>query len=172
MIAEQNNSFTKIGMATANEKLYKDYLDKAKRFCAYTERCTLETTTRLKQLGVPHSWIEPMIDELSNSGYIDDARFASIFARSKFNQNQWGKVKIANALTARNIAPEFISNALNELEEERYVATLEQLIEKKLKSSKELSDYQLKGKIIEYCLQKGYEYDLCLKLTNKIQTTL
>ena len=157
----------RLAMTGNNEILLKEFLEKARKYCSYSERCTAETTARLKQMGASFDQVESIISALVQEGYLNDERYAGLFARSKFNHNQWGRIKIGYELSARRIAPENIRAALAGLDEQKYEEALLKIISQKVRSLKGIPASVIKGKIIAYCLRKGFEPDLCSKLTEK-----
>ncbi len=142
----------------------EELLEKARRYCAYRERCSRETEEKLFSLGADPDQIKQLIKKLEKEGFIDDKRFARVFALGKFQNNQWGKNKIAMELRVRNIHPENINYALDQIDNSRYEQTLQQIIEKKVQALKGETPFVAEGKTAEHCIRKGYEPDLVWRL--------
>lgn len=147
----------------------EEILEKLRRYCAFQERCRAQVEEKLIQFTIPaseHSWY---IDKLAKESFVDDERFANLFVRSKFNQNQWGKIKISHELLARGIDRQIINEALNTLDPEAYADLLKKMAATKLKSIKETDAFKKKQKLIAFLSSKGFEYELiaqCLKKLN------
>ncbi len=144
-----------------------ELLEKARRYCAYRERCTRETEEKLFNLGADPSQIKSLIKELEKEGFIDNMRFARVFAQGKFQNNQWGRNKIASELSMRNIPPENIDAALEQIDLSVYEQTLQQIIERKMQALKGETPYVAEGKTADHCIRKGYEPDLVWRLIKK-----
>lgn len=146
-----------------NTELQKALI-RASRYCAEQERSAFDIKKKLYQWGIPESLYEDVIKKLKDENFIDDCRFARTFVRSKFRNNQWGKIKIAYALRQKQISENIISESLEEINEEAYKETLKALIQKKAKTTKANTDNEKKQKIAQAMAAKGYESDLVYEL--------
>lgn len=157
-------------MTTSNNNpqvIVKKLTEKAQRYCAYTERCHCDVRQKLLSLGADENTICSITARLQKEGYLDDARFAQLFANGKFRSNRWGKTKIRAELIKRQIPESLIRKALENINEEAYRQSLSLLINKKIK---ELSDKQackISEKVTAYCLRKGFEPDIVWEMLNK-----
>lgn len=145
------------------QKIYiskEEALAKLQRYCAYQDRCHQEVRTKLLELGVYGDVLEEIIAELIGDNFLNEERFARSYARGKFRIRKWGKQKIKQELQVRRVSKYCIRKGLEEIEDQEYEQTLEQLIVKKWKTLKEKNLFQKKAKIAKYLLQKGYEGDL------------
>ena len=142
----------------------QDIISKARKYCAYRERCHEEVRSKLYSWGVNGALVEETIARLITEGFVNEERFAQLYAGGKFRQNKWGRVKILAALKKRNISAYCIKKGLEEIEEEEYLKTLINLIERKSLELKEKRTFVKKEKIAAYCIQKGYETELVWKL--------
>ena len=143
-------------------------LEKAKHFCAFRERCTQETSRKLRILGATEQQIEAILAKLRAEGFLDDRRFAMAFAYGKFDNNDWGKVKIRQELSAREIPEDTIALALEEIPETNYIQTLKKLAEKKYASLQIRETENAIEKTVQYCLQKGFEADLAWNMVKNL----
>ncbi len=133
---------------------------KAERYCAYAERCSHDVRHKLQKLGANESSISKIIANLQKEDYLDDARFACVFANGKFKNNRWGKTRIKAGLMMRQIPEPLISKALEGIDMESYRQCLSFLINKKIKEMEGKNTEKAREKIAAYCLQKGFEADL------------
>ncbi len=134
-----------------------DALKKLQRYCAYQDRCHKEVRTKLLDLGIYGDDLEEIIAELIAENFLNELRFAKSYARGKFRMKRWGKNRIKQELKLRKLSAYCIKKALLEIEEEDYLSTINDLIEKKIKDYKEPNEYKLKNKIALYLINKGYE---------------
>jgi regulatory protein len=138
-------------------------LEKAKWWCAKQERCQHEMYKKLFEWGIEKEDAEEIVSQLIVENFIDEKRFAELYSRSKFNQLQWGKIKIAYELKRKGISEKCINMGLKEIEQKTYIKTLKKEIEKKTKELKEKNTFILKNKLIKYLHSKGYEPELILE---------
>jgi len=129
-------------------------------FCAYQERCHLEVEQKLTKMKMIPSAQEHVILHLLKENYLNEERFAKSFVRGKFLIKNYGRLRISNELKLRKINPSLIQKALTEIDDEAYIKTLKNLIDKKNASIKESNIYKKKKKIIDFLLRKGFEYSL------------
>ena len=67
----------------APEELLKKAKKKIERLCAVRERCTSEVSERLHREEFPEGVVEEAVAWAVRCGFIDDARFADVFVRSR-----------------------------------------------------------------------------------------
>lgn len=134
---------------------------KAASFCAYQERTQDEVRQRLKDWNVWGDEAEEIIGELIVENFINEERFAKVFAGSKFRVKKWGRRKIMFELKKRRLSDYCIKAGMNEIDEEDYYETLKTLIEKKKHDyRKEENEYKLNQKVAQFLVGKGYESGL------------
>jgi regulatory protein len=102
----------------------------AYRYLNRRERTEAEMRTRLERGGVDPPDVEPAIATLLEHGYLDDARFARLFAEDKRELEQWGSDRIRRALRERGVSSDLVDEALaahrGDTEIERALAVLRQ----------------------------------------------
>jgi len=130
---------------------------KAEAYCSMAERCTDDVLRKLGQWGAPEDAHGAIVDALREERYIDDRRYAVAFVRDKYRFNQWGRIKISQALRVKHVALEDISAALEEIDEEEYESILVSLLQKKRQGIKANSDYERNGKMVRFATSHGYE---------------
>jgi len=130
---------------------------KAARYCAYRERSSQEVYDKLSAMGVEGADADGVIDMLRTEGFLDDHRFAKAYVHGKFEIKQWGRIKITYGLKAKGIPSSVISEALELLDEDQYMATLRKLAERKLANERENHPLKKKNRLYRYLTGKGYE---------------
>jgi regulatory protein len=146
----------------------KDVLVKAANFCAYQERTQAEVRERLQKWGVEGDEADEIIVYLIEENYLNEGRFAKIFAGSKFRVKHWGRQKILYELKARKLSEHSIREGLAEIDDEDYIETLRSLLEKKKRELRtEKQPLVLKQKLARYAISKGFEGDLVWDIINK-----
>jgi len=143
-------------------------LAKARSFCAYQERCRSEVTIRIRSFGLTREQTDHVIEKLEEEGFLNDERFASMYAGSKFRILRWGKVKIKAGLRSKGVADSLITQALSNIDEAAYIKCLHELTDAKLRTLKGINDDRVvKQKVFAYLASKGFEENLILKEFHK-----
>lgn len=133
-------------------------IDKMRRLCSRREYCVSDIRTKLmKELEGDAQKVETALNKLIEERYVDDLRYATAYARDKASISGWGATKIRYMLSAKGVAKDVISEALNEVDESKATSRLEKLLEHKYKSLKD--DPQWKIKLLRFALGRGYSYD-------------
>jgi len=136
-------------------------------YCAYQERCHFEVKRKLNSLGVFGQEVDEYICYLIDENFLSETRFSEAYVRGKFNNSNWGRVKIIQELKSRNISDWNINNALSHISEKEYNDKLKKLCEKKIDSS-DNSSPNIKNKIVRSLTYKGWETDKVVSLVNQL----
>ena len=140
---------------------------KIEHYCAYQERCHLEVTNKLNKLGVFGDELDEYVCYLIDENFLSETRFSEAYVRGKFNNNNWGKVKISRELKLRNISDWNISNALSQINSEDYNNKLRKLC-LKLVNLSDKPEFELKNKVVKNLSYKGWEVDLVINTLNQL----
>jgi len=144
----------------------EEALGKLQKYCAYQDRCHKEVRSKLLDLEIYGHDLEDIMATLISDNFLNEERFAQSFARGKFRIKKWGRIKIKIELKRKNISEYCLKKGLAEIDEDEYIKTIYELIEKKQRTVKGKNDYEKKGKVAKYLMRKGYESYLvweCLK---------
>lgn len=144
------------------EKKNGNVLSKMAKFCAYQERCLMEIKEKLSTFTISYQEEKDLIQYLEQDNFFNDLRYAQCIVRGKFGMKNWGRIKIIYYLKQKNISTKNIDIALEEIDENEYEKTLENLIQKKtnqLKEKEKIDKNSLQQKIWLYAQQKGFEND-------------
>jgi regulatory protein len=124
-------------------------------------------TNKLNKLGVFGDELDEYICYLIDENFLSETRFCEAYVRGKFNNNNWGKVKLSRELKLRNISDWNISNALNQIKSEDYNKKLRKLCEKLVEIS-DKPEFELRNKVVKNLSYKGWEIDLIIKTLNQL----
>lgn len=139
-------------------------------YCAYQERCSRDVQVKLRSLNLPPSSHEKIIRSLKENNFLDDERFTRFFVRGKFRINRWGRIKIRFELSARGIPATLINKAITEeITEDDYRNSIRTLILKKKREIKAEKKLNIRDKIINFVIGKGYESDRVLEILNELK---
>lgn len=130
-------------------------------YCVYQDRSHYEVEQKLKELRtLNENERGEILIWLIQNNFLNEERFSRSYARGKFYQKKWGKIKIMQGLKQKRIPINLIDKGIEEINEDDYKSTLMELTEKKWNIIRESEVYLKKKKIYNYLLQKGYEYNL------------
>lgn len=136
---------------------YDDALDRLQRYCAYQDRCHKEVRSKLLEIGIYGDDLENIIVDLIEDNFLDEQRFATAYARGKFRYKKWGRIRIQRELKMRQISAYCLKKAMEEISDEDYMETLENLLEKKNRVLREKNIWKRRKKLADYVISKGYE---------------
>ena len=138
---------------------------KAKHYCAYQERCHSEVKEKLYGFGLRKIEVEELLSKLIEEDYLNEERFAALFAGGRFRLKKWGRVKIKYELKQKQVSEYCIKKGLKVIDDADYMQTIQKLFDLKSKELKhEKNHFIKKKKIQDYLLQKGYESELIRNL--------
>jgi regulatory protein len=132
---------------------------KAEHYCAWQERCHSEVESKLMDLGLNSEERGELISHLIKEGFLNEERFARAYARGKFRQLHWGRIKIVQGLKQKGLNQTLIQMALSEIPDDDYLETLQTLAEKKARSLKGAA-LQRKASLQRYLQGRGFEANL------------
>jgi regulatory protein len=113
---------------------------------------------------------QKIIARLKEEKFLDEERYARMYAIGKHRNNKWGRQKIRVGLKEKKVSIAIAESAINSLDTDEYEASLLYLIEKKQRKTKANSVFELRKKIAASLMQKGYEAELVWDmLKEKIQ---
>jgi regulatory protein len=141
---------------------------KALRYCAYQERSHQEVKNKLYELGLNSSDADELLTYLITEGFLNEERYAKLFAGGKFRIKHWGRIKITHALESKGLSKNCIRIGLKEIEEDDYLQTLEKLVTERASGLEGESTFIARDKISKTLIQKGYEPELVWKVLKKL----
>lgn len=139
-------------------------LAKAEHFCAYQERAQQEVRDKLYEWGLWPDAVEHIISQLIEGDFLNEERFARIYAKSKFNQKAWGRIKIKQGLKLKRIPDVLIKKALLNIDLDDYLAALTHLLQKKAATLTEKNQLKRRYKLQQYAMGRGFEAELILDI--------
>ncbi|WP_440120680.1 regulatory protein RecX [Tenacibaculum sp. Ill] len=143
---------------------------KIEQYCVYQDRCHKEVEKKLKDYNLIPEAREHILLHLLEHNFLNEERFSKSFARGKFRIKKWGKDRIVRELKFRDISAYNIKSALKEIDEEEYIKTLYNLVEKKNASVSETNHFKRKKKIADYLLYRGFESSLIYEALKTIDS--
>ncbi len=124
---------------------------KAEHYAALSEHCAEDIRLKLRQWGASSSDEQTIIEHLTKHDFINHSRYADAFVHDKLHFQNWGRVKIAYALRAKKIEDSIINEALENIDEQDYLAILRKVALRKKNANREQQ--------IRFLLQRGFSYE-------------
>lgn len=114
---------------------------------------------RLERATLAPEAVQATIDELTELGYLDDARYARVFAEDKRNLEEWGSERIERTLRERGIDRSLAAAALassegGESEQDRALA----LARRRFPVAS--ADPRERERVLGMLIRKGYDSEL------------
>jgi regulatory protein len=145
-------------------------LSRLQKLCSKAEYCRADVYRKaLKDLEGDVEAAGKVVEQLVADKYVDDARYASAYAREKAGLQGWGPVKIRFQLRAKGVSEADIASALQDVEPEKAEAKLQKILEAKARTLQ--GDPQFRLKLLKFGLGRGYNYDEVESAVSKIIAT-
>ena len=132
----------------------------AYRYLNQRERTEAEVRARLERTGVDPPDVEQAIAILLEQGYLDDARFARLFAQDKRELDQWGSDRIRQTLRGRGVPSEIVEEAIAAQSGDSEIDRAVALLRRRFPSP--VGDRRERERALGMLLRKGYDSDLAL----------
>lgn len=108
-----------------------------------------------------------LVSKLVRKGLINDLEFAKSWVESRSKRKGINALK--SELFNKGIGREIIEEVLsNEALVSSGAQTAEKLLERKMRIWKNLKEYEFKQKALQFLMSRGFEYDLCKELIEKV----
>ena len=137
----------------------KELALKAEAYCVAAERCPSDVEEKLKRWGADEDMAARIVEHLCKERFLDGTRYCRFFVRDKYRFDQWGRMKIVQALRMKRLSSGEIESGLAEIDAEEYRNILRNLLEKKAKTVKAVSDYDRNQKLIRFAVGRGFTMD-------------
>ena len=138
-------------------------LNKVAAYCTLCERCISEVSAKLTAWDVPYAEQERIIAKLIEEKFIDESRYCRAFVNDKLRFNRWGRIKIIAALRDKRLPQEYISEAIESIDDDNYTEILKDVIAIKRKEFKGKDDFQTRQKLIRHAASRGFEPAIILR---------
>ena len=140
------------------------------RLCARAEKSQEDARRLMRGWGLAEREGEQVLARLVRDRFIDDARYAGAFVREKLRLSGWGEYKIRTALQRKRIDRALIDAALAEADRSGMDERLRRQLERKARTAKYTTQYELKTKLIRYGLSLGYDYETVVEAASGLVT--
>lgn len=138
----------------------KDALLKLEAYCASGEHCVNDVRIKLDKYDLSQDQSERIIEKLKENGFVDEQRYARAFVHDKLLFAKWGRLKISAMLWQKRLPQNIIDEALENINDDDYIAVLKEVINSKKSAIKARSDYEYSVKLIKSVASRGFEIPL------------
>lgn len=138
------------------------------RLCARAERSSGDALRLMRGWGVEPSDRHAVLERLVRERFIDDSRYADAFVRDKVRFSGWGVYKIRQALLRKGIGKDTVESAIAQMDSGALSVRIRRQMEKKMRTIRSASPFELRTKLIRYALSLGYEYDQVLAAADEL----
>lgn len=146
--------------------LWERSKQKAVNLLKFADRSEQELRSRLSEAGFHDSIIDRTIAYVRQYGYLDDARYAANYIRTRMNRKS--KLVIKGELVQKGIKKDLIDGIIEQEygeDEDAELQAIKKIIEKKTKSAEDLTP-EKKEKLIASLYRKGFEIGKIKQLIN------
>jgi regulatory protein len=126
------------------------------------ERTEAEVRRHLEARGIEHLAAAGATATLREQGYLDDVRFARLFAQDKRHLDQWGSERIRRTLIERGLDRELVDETLSQTPPEDELERARTLLRRRFPSLP--LDPRDRERALGVLLRKGYDSDLALEV--------
>jgi regulatory protein len=134
-------------------------LDLSYRYLGFRDRTVVEVRRHLESKRVEPDTIEQTVAELSDLGYLDDARFAQRFVEDRRTLDHWGNERIERKLLSAGVDAGLVTAALTagDAAESQFSAALA-ILSRRFRTPPE-SDRD-RDRALGFLVRKGYELEV------------
>lgn len=150
------------------DEIKKAY-NKALEFLSYRMRSIKEVEEQLRKKEYNDSIIQEVVFKLKENRYVDDLEFAIAFVRTQWQTNGKGPSVIIRELTAKGIEQDLIEQALTQYDQSAQIEKAIHHAERVLNKNNKLSTVQLKQKLEQHLMRKGFSYEIISIVLEEVQ---
>ena len=129
------------------------------RLAARSEKSSGDALRLMQNWGVDPSARQGVLQRLINDKFIDDRRYAEAFVRDKMRFSGWGVFKLRAALRNKGISTNIVEDVLRILDSNNMTDRLRERLERKMRTTKYTTRYDLKSKLMRYGASLGYDFE-------------
>lgn len=150
-----------------NKENYKSSIyDVSIKYISVRMRSKKELEEYLKKKKYDQKDIEETIKRLQSQDLLNDERFAKSYINDKLYLTNYGLTKVKNDLLKLGVEEYIIDAIVNNIDLQVINDKLSKIIDKELKINSKLPTNKLNNKIINRCINLGYNYEDILNILN------
>lgn len=154
------------------EIAYEDEIEKAfhraLHYLSFRMRSEREVEKKLKEVGFGEAVIKEAIMKLRRLNFLDDEAFSEAFMRTQKNASSKGPRAIQQALQQKGIAKDVQQEVLEMYSEKEQFTIAQQLAQKVVNANENQPPLQVKQKIQNQLLRRGFHFSLIQQVIDSI----
>lgn len=141
------------------DEMRKAY-NQAVEYLGYKMRTKKEVYEHLSNKNVSEQIVLEVLQYLIDQKYIDDEEYVKAYVRTQINTSKKGPLMIKKELQEKGITDSMIEEALTQYTNEQQIDVAYKIAEKYLTKSENISFLQMKQKIEQSLLRKGFPFSI------------
>lgn len=136
-----------------------------------SDKSEKQIADKLKAKGYTEEYIEEALQWGRDLGYLDDERYARMFANSRLSV--YGANRVKRDLSLKGIHRDIIDDVMSELEnDDDQQEQANRLAERKISSVRGEIDQKAKARVMSAIVRKGYSFDTARRALNNALETI
>lgn len=132
-------------------------LELAYRYLGRRERTVLEVSRHLEGKGVEPETVTAALAELGRQGYVDDVRYAQMFAEDRRKLDGWGSERIERRLAEVGVDAEIVASVVSRREPGAELQDALDVLERRIAQPPQ--DDRGREKALGLLVRRGYDLD-------------
>lgn len=157
-----------VGEITFDDEVSKAY-NRGLSYLSFQMRSEHEIQQKLLKEEYGEAVIAEAIQKLIRIGLLDDQMYSKALADTKKKTSKKGPRAIVQDLKQKGIAPKLQQEMLDDFSEEEQLEMALDLAEKKVRQEKNKTPNQVKQKIQEFLMRKGYDFSIIQQVVPKLE---
>lgn len=139
--------------------------------CARSEHSSGQAKERMRTWGLSPDEQERVLAKLIAGRYIDDERFARMFAHDRLAFGKWGRRKIMTDLRLKGVTADVANAVLDEMDDSEFADVLITLLKAKDRTITAKSPYERRCKLMRYAVGRGFDMDMIARIIDQMPGT-
>ena len=136
---------------------------------AARDRTRAELSRLLAARGIAQADAKVALDRLSEQGYLDDRRFANIWARRRLQKKPMGPHRLRQELEAKGVEEHLVREVLRDIYEEGEEAAARRAMAGKLSRLSHLPTPSRTGQVARFLQRRGFSTEVIWRLLREGQ---
>lgn len=156
-----------VGEIAFDDEVSRAY-NRALSFLAYQMRSEHEVHQKLLKAEFGEAVIQEAIQKLTRLGFLNDETYATALAETKKRTSKKGPKAILQDLKQKGINPKLQQEVVEAFSEEEQLSMAMELAEKKVRQEQRKTPSQIKQKVQEFLVRKGYSFSIVQQVLETI----
>lgn len=152
-----------------NENKYLEFYYLALKYIKSRRRSVKEVNDKLTISGCPKNHLFDILNKLIFQGYLDDSEYANCFFNEQIMTTSRGPLKIKMELLKKGIDSSIVDHVMEQYTDVVQRDKLYKIISKMIKGNKNKSNVELKRKVFNDLLNKGFYKEIILDVYNSFE---